>query len=322
LAAGIQRLASESTSATTIRRTSGIRRSTISSFKARRDFDRCLELELRERLTDCQHETRSRGIKLANLFCHPTAFANAMGTTSAPPDSPPAPVDASRDPGHDPTNITDDPSLDEVKDITPIVEPAINVPVLPAVAPTVSFASDVQGGFRFGLSQLASMLSPTRRTVPTTTAETPFSKKSPVLAKPRPLPLGLTPSPGVSPISADEPSVVLTLQAALAVRQSQLDQVLNELAIQQARLTPTIADTITETVDLSALTAQAALSSQALVELLKRTSVSSSPGNHGNSSESSDSSSSSDDLDTSFIHSTSKKKPKKQSSRNVRVEQK
>jgi hypothetical protein len=169
------------------------------------------------------------------------------------------------------------------------------------------------------------MLSPTRRTVPTTTAELPqlaFSKKSPVLAKPRPLPLGLTPSPGVSPISAGEPSVVLTLQAALAAQQSQMDQVLNELAIQQARMTPTVADTITETVDLSALTAQAALSSQALVELLKRTSVSSSPGNHGNSSESSDSSSSSDDLDTSFIHSTSKKKPKKQSSRNVRVEQK
>jgi len=56
-AAGIERLTSESTSmfcfATTIRRTSGIRRSTISSVKARRDFDRCLELELRERLTDC-----------------------------------------------------------------------------------------------------------------------------------------------------------------------------------------------------------------------------------------------------------------------------
>jgi len=113
LAAGIERLASESTSATTIRRTSGIRCSTISSFKARRDFDRCLELELRECLTDCQHETRSHGIELANLFCHPTAFANAMGTTSAPPDSRPAPVDASRDPGLDPTNITDNPSLDE-----------------------------------------------------------------------------------------------------------------------------------------------------------------------------------------------------------------
>jgi len=210
-------------------------------------------LELRERLTDCQHETRSRGIELANLVCHPTAFANAVGTTSAPPNSPPAPVDASRDLGLDPTNITDDPSLDEVKDITPIVEPAIDVPVLPVVAPTVSFASDVQGGFRFGLSQLASMLSPTRCTVRTTTAEMPqpaFSKKSPLLAKPRPLPLGVIPSPGVSPISAGEPSVVLTLQAALAAQQSQLVQVLNKLAIQQARMTPTIADTITETVDL------------------------------------------------------------------------
>jgi len=168
------------------------------------------------------HETRSRGIKLANLFCHPTAFANAVGTASTPPDSPPAPVDASRDPGLDPTNITDNPSLDKAKDITPIVEPAINVPVLPAVAPTVSFASDVHGGFRFGLSQLASILSPTRRTVPTTTTEMPqlaFSKKSPVLTKPRSLPLGLTPS-GVSPISAGEPSVVLTLQAALAAQQS------------------------------------------------------------------------------------------------------
>jgi len=45
-AAGIERLTSESTSmfccATTIRRTSGIRRSTISSVKARRDFDCCL----------------------------------------------------------------------------------------------------------------------------------------------------------------------------------------------------------------------------------------------------------------------------------------
>jgi len=132
--------------ATTIRRTSGIRRSTISSVKALLDFDRCLELELRERLTDCQHETRSRRIELANLFCHPTAFANAMVTTSAPPDSPPAPVDASRDPGLDPTNITDDPSLNEVEDITPNVEPTIDVPVLSAVAPTVSFASDVQGG--------------------------------------------------------------------------------------------------------------------------------------------------------------------------------
>jgi hypothetical protein len=314
LAAGIERLTSESTSmfcfAITNRRTSGIRtsgicRSTISSVKACRDFDRCLELELRERLTDCQHETRSRGIELANLFCHPTAFANAVGTTSAPPDSPPAPVDASRDPGLDPTrtsddpedahlaNITDDPSLHEVEDITPIVEPAIDVPVLPAVVPTVYFASDVQGGVRFGLSQLAIMLSPTRHTVPTTTAEMPqlaFSKKSPVLAKPRPLPLGLTPSTGVSPISAGEPSVVLTLQAALAAQLSQLDQVLNKLAIQQACMTPTIADTITDNVDLSALTAQAALSSQALVDLLKRTSVSSSPGNHGNSSESSDSS--------------------------------
>jgi len=230
-----------------------------------------------------------------------------------------------RDPGLDPTNITDDPSLDEVEDITPNVEPIIDVPVLPAVAPTVSFASDLQGGFRFGLSQLASMLSPTRRTVPTTTAEMPqpaFSKKSPVLAKPRPLPLGLTPSPGVSPISTGEPSVVLTLQAALAAQQSQLDQVLNKLAIQQARLTPTIADTITETVNLSALTAQAALSSQALMELLKRTSVSSSPGDHGNSSESSDSSSSSDDSSTSVIHNASKKKPKKQSSRKVLVERK
>jgi len=295
-AAGIERLTSESTRmfcfATTNCRTSGIRRSTISSVKARRDFDCCLELELRERLTDCQHETCSCAIELANLFCHPTAFANAVGTTSAPTDSPPAPVDASRDPGLDPTstsddpknahlaNITDDPSLDEGEDITPIVEPAIDVLVLPAVAPTVSFASNVQGGFRFGLSQLASMLSPTRHTVPTTTAEMPqlaFSKKSPVLAKPRPLPLGLTPSPGVSPMSAGKPSVVLTLQATLAAQQSQLDQVLNELAIQQARMTPTIADTITETVDLSALTAQAALSSQALVELLKRTSVSSSP---------------------------------------------
>jgi len=208
-AAGIERLASESTSTTTIRRTSSIRRSTISSVKARCEFDRCLELELCERLTDCQHETCSCGIELANLFCHPTAFASAVGTTSAPPDSPPAPVDASRDPGLDPTNITDDPSLDKVKDITPNVEPAIDVPVLPAVAPTVSFASDGQGGFRFGLSQLASMLSPTRRTVPTTTAEMPqpaFSKKSPVLAKPRPLPLGLTPSPGVSPISTGEPA--------------------------------------------------------------------------------------------------------------------
>jgi len=196
LAAGIERLASESTSATTIRRASGIRRSAISSFKACLDFYRCLELELRERLTDCQHETRFRRIELANLFCHPTAFANAMGTTSAPPDSPPAPVDASRDPGLDPTNITDNPSLDEVKDITPNVEPTIDVPVLPAVAPTVSFAS-VQGGFRFRLSQLASMLSPTRRTVSTITEEMPqpaFSKKSPVLAKPRSLPLGLTPS--------------------------------------------------------------------------------------------------------------------------------
>jgi hypothetical protein len=222
-AANIERLTSESTSmfcfATTICRTSGICRSTISSVKARRDFDCCLELELRERLTDCQHETRSRGIELANLFCHPTAFANAVGTTSASPDSPPAPVDASRDPGLDPTNITDDPSLDEVKDITPIVEPAINVPVLPTVVPTVSFASNVHGAFRFGLSQLASVSSPTRRTVPTTTAEMPqlaFSKKSPVLAKPRSLPLGLTPSPGVSPISAGKPLVVLTLQAALA----------------------------------------------------------------------------------------------------------
>jgi hypothetical protein len=219
-AAGIERLASESTSATTIRRTSGIRRSAISSFKARLDFDRCLELELRERLTDCRHETRSCGIELANLFCHPTAFANAMVTTSAPCDSPPAPVDASRDPGLDPTNITDE-SLDEVKDITPNVEPTIDVPVLPVVAPTVSFASNLQGGFRFGLSQLASMLSPTRRTVPTTTEEMPqpaFSKKSPVLAKPRPLPLGLTPSLGVSPISTGEPLVVLTLQAALAAQ--------------------------------------------------------------------------------------------------------
>jgi len=116
--------------------------------------------------------------------------------------------------------------------------------------------------------------------------------------------------------------VVLTLQAALAAQQSQLDQVLNKLAIQQARMTPTIADTITETVDLSALTAQAALSSQALVELLKRTSVSSSPDNHGNSSELSDSSSSSDDSSTSFIHGASKKKPKKQSSRKVRVKRK
>ena len=153
------------------------------------------------------------------MFCHPTAFANAVGTTSASPDSPPAPVDASRDPGLDPTNITDDPSLDEVKDITPIVEPAINVPVLPTVVPTVSFASNVHGAFRFGLSQLASVSSPTRRTVPTTTAEMPqlaFSKKSPVLAKHRPIPLGMTPSPGVSPISAGKPSVVLTLQAALA----------------------------------------------------------------------------------------------------------
>ena len=171
--------------ATTIRRTSGVCRSTISIVKARRDFDRCVELKLRERLTDCKHETRSRGIELANLFCHPTAFANAVGTKSAPPDSPAAPVDASRDPGLDPTsasddpenahlaNITDDPSLHEVEDITPIVEPAIDVPVLPAVVPTVYFASDVQGGVRFGLSQLAIMLSPTRHTVPTTTAEMP-----------------------------------------------------------------------------------------------------------------------------------------------------
>jgi hypothetical protein len=68
------------------------------------------------------------------------------------------------------------------------------------------------------------------------------------------------------------------LQATLAAQQLQLDQVLNELAFQQASMTPTIADTITETVDLSALPAQAALSSQALVELRKRTSVSSSPG--------------------------------------------
>jgi hypothetical protein len=59
-----------------------------------------------------------------------------------------------------------------------------------------------------------------------------FSKKSPVLAKPCPLPLGITPSPGVSPISTGKPSVVLTLQAALAAQQSQLDQVLNKLAIQ------------------------------------------------------------------------------------------
>ena len=58
------------------------------------------------------------------------------------------------------------------------------------------------------------------------------------------------------------------------------------------------------------------------MELLKRTSVSSSPGDHGNSSESSDSSSASDDSSTSFIHSASKKKPKKQSSRKVRVERK
>jgi hypothetical protein len=149
-----------------------------------------------------------------------------------------------------------------------------------------------------------------------------FSRKIPVLAKPCPLPLVLTPSSGVSPISAGEPSVDLTLQAALAAQQSQLDQVLNEQAIQQARMTPTIADTITETVDLSALMAQAALSSQALMGLLKRTSVSSSPGDHGNSSESSDSSSSSDDSSTSFIHSASKKKPKKQSSRKVGVERK
>jgi hypothetical protein len=85
---------------------------------------------------------------------------------------------------------------------------------------------------------------------------------------PKPSPLSI-PSPGISPISSgNEASTVLALQAALALQDAKLTQVLATLAAQEARaaarVIPTADTTVEAAVNLSAITAQA------LVELLKR----------------------------------------------------
>jgi hypothetical protein len=132
---------------------------------------------------------------------------------------------------------------------------------------------------------------------------------------PKPSPLSI-PSPGISPISSgDEASTVLALQAALALQEAKLTQVLAALAAQEARaaarVIPTADTTVEAAVDLSAIT------TQALVELLKR-STPKSPDNDGGSSLSDDSSD--DDSYDPADHIPDK--PKKQSSRKVREERK
>ena len=104
------------------------------------------------------------------------------------------------------------------------------------------------------------------------------------------------------------------MQAALALQEAKLTQVLATLAAQEARAAARVistADTTVEAVDLSAITAQA------LIELLKQ-STPKSPDNDGDSSLSYDSSN--DDLYDPADRIPDK--PKKQSSCKVREERK
>jgi len=157
--------------------------------------------------------------------------------------------------------------------------------------------------------------------VPAPTVTEPESQQDgdPVLLAPvpipKPSPLSIS-SPGISPISSgEEASAVLALQAGLALQETKLTQVLAALVAQEAcaaaRVIPTADTTVKAAVDLSAITAQA------LVELLKR-STPKSPADDGGSSLSDDSSN--NDLYNLADHIPDK--PKKQSSRKVREERK
>ena len=104
---------------------------------------------------------------------------------------------------------------------------------------------------------------------------------------PKPFPLSI-PLQGISLItSGNEASALLALKAALALQEAKLTQLLAALAAQEARavacVIPTANTTVKAAVDLSAITAQA------LIELLKR-STPKSPNDDGGSSSSDDSS--------------------------------
>jgi len=190
-------------------------------------------------------------------------------------------------------NITTDDSLEPAA--TTIAAPA------PSAMPEAPLAAAVQQGpgissvFCSSLSQLATLLSPARGRplVPAPAVTEPESQQDddPVLPAPVPIPKASPvsiPSPGVSPISSgNEASAVLALQAALALQEAKLTQVVAALAAQEARaaarVIPTANTTVKAAVDRSAITAQA------LVELLKRDTTKS-PDDDGGSTSSDDSS--------------------------------
>ena len=229
-----------------------------------------------------------------------------------------APVEASDDPAvvHSANITTDEESVEPAA--TTVTGPA------PSAIPEAPLEAEAQQGagissmFRSSLYQLATMLSPAReRPLPAPTVTTPQSQQDdpilpvPVTPIPKPSPLSI-PSPGISPISSgDEASAVLALQAALALQEAKLTQFLTALAAQEARaaarVIPAPADTTVEAaVDLSAITAQA------LVELLKRSSPKS-LDDDGDSSSSDDSSN-----NDSYGPVAIPDKPRKQSNRKAR----
>jgi len=321
-AAGIERLTAES----------------ISTFcfatKIHQAFSLVLALELRKRLTNYQKETQDcwdeyhRNEPVSHR--HPTAFANAV-VSAAVSFQLPHPDRAG--PSSAPMEASDAPEIVQSANITTndSVEPAATTLATPApiampkapLAAAVQQGPDISSVFRSSLSQLATLLLPARGRlfVPAPTVTEPESQQDddPVLPAPvpipKPSPLSI-PSPGISLISSgNEASVVLALQAALALQEAKLTQVLAALAAQEARaaarVIPTADTTVEAAVDLSTITAQA------LVELLKRNTPKSSD-NDGGSSLSNDSS----DDDSYDAADRIPDKPKKQSSRKVCEERK
>jgi hypothetical protein len=205
--------------------------------------------------------------------------------------------------------------------LTAGVAPALIIAMPKAPLVTEAQGPGISSVFCLSLSQLATWLLPAQRLLPAPTVTEPQSQQDdPLLpapaavptAKPRPLSI---PLPGIPPISSGAPSEeVLALQAALALPEAKLTQVLAALAAQEARATACViptANTTVEAVNLSTITAQA------LIELLKR-STPKSPDNDGDSSLSDDSSNNDSYNPADRIPDL----PKKQSSRKVREERK
>ena len=148
------------------------------------------------------------------------------------------------------------------------VEPAATTLAAPAPSamPKAPLAAAVQQGpgissvFCLSLSQLATLLSPARGRplVPAPTVTEPESQQDddPVLPAPVPIPkpsLLSIPSPGISLISSgNEASAVLALQAALALQEAKLTQVVAALAAQEARAVARAIPTDDTTVEAAA----------------------------------------------------------------------